>query len=533
MIITKDTFEQMINSPIRTLRGRVEIYKGSTLALICGCHDRLIDFKIERIGEQGKLFGFGICQKLTTNLLDRNRELNITKDNSLEVEFGVGSDYLYPCPNFFVDDVKRDENNNNLTVTAYDALYAASAHTVSELELTNSYTIGQFAKACASLLGLPMKEVTLEPFNIVYEDGANFDGTETIREALNAVAEATQTIYYIDSNWELTFKRLDTIGEPVAIIDKTKYFTLDTQEEASKVTTITHSTELGDDVTASIGDDGMAQYVRNNPFWELRDDLDILVEDALNAIKDIVINQFNCDWRGNYLLEIGDKIGITNKTDDTVISYLLDDTIEFNGALSGKTSWKYTENKAETSNNPTNLGEMLKQTYARVDKQKKEIELLASEAATNKSNIASLQVTTDGLLGRVTEISTQTKDALDGISDNIETLTKKVEAQVTADQVSVQIRSELDNGVTKVSTSTGYTLDEEGLTVEKTNREMKTQITEDGMQVFKNNSPVLTANNVGVDAANLHATTYLIVGENSRFEDYDGGRRTGCFWIGG
>lgn len=51
------------------------------------------------------------------------------------------------------------------------------------------------------------------------------------------------------------------------------------------------------------------------------------------------------------------------------------------------------------------------------------------------------------------------------------------------------------------------------------------------MTVSKNGSVVLTANNIGVDAVNLHATTYLIIGQNSRFEDYNG--RTGCFWIGG
>ena len=60
---------------------------------------------------------------------------------------------------------------------------------------------------------------------------------------------------------------------------------------------------------------------------------------------------------------------------------------------------------------------------------------------------------------------------------------------------------------------------------------MTTQITEDGMTVFRDNTAILIANNVGVDAVNLHATTYLIIGNNSRFEDY-GENRTGCFWIG-
>ena len=74
---------------------------------------------------------------------------------------------------------------------------------------------------------------------------------------------------------------------------------------------------------------------------------------------------------------------------------------------------------------------------------------------------------------------------------------------------------------------------EEGLTISKSNSEMETKITEDGMVVYKNDEAVLTANNQGVDAKNLHATTYLIIGTNSRFEDYKGGSRTGCFWVGG
>ena len=56
--------------------------------------------------------------------------------------------------------------------------------------------------------------------------------------------------------------------------------------------------------------------------------------------------------------------------------------------------------------------------------------------------------------------------------------------------------------------------------------------THPNFELVKVNEKVLNANNQGVDAKNLHATTYLIVGKNSRFEDY-GNSRTGCFWIGG
>lgn len=69
--------------------------------------------------------------------------------------------------------------------------------------------------------------------------------------------------------------------------------------------------------------------------------------------------------------------------------------------------------------------------------------------------------------------------------------------------------------------------------IKKSDVDITTNISEDGMRVSKGGEVVLTANNGGVEARNLHATTYLIIGENSRFEDYDNGSRTGCFWIRG
>lgn len=95
------------------------------------------------------------------------------------------------------------------------------------------------------------------------------------------------------------------------------------------------------------------------------------------------------------------------------------------------------------------------------------------------------------------------------------------------------VQEELAGGVNKVTTTTGFTFNQDGLTISKSNVDITTDISEDGMRVSKDGQVVLTADNNGVEALNLHASTYLIIGENSRFEDYDNGSRTGCFWIGG
>lgn len=112
----------------------------------------------------------------------------------------------------------------------------------------------------------------------------------------------------------------------------------------------------------------------------------------------------------------------------------------------------------------------------------------------------------------------------------------RTEMHQVADGIKIDIMAQIDSdGVDKVETGTGFTFNDEGLTVEELNKEIKTQITPDGMTVYKNEEEVLIANSDGVNATDLRARTYLIIGKTSRFNDFtkDGKARTGCFWIGG
>lgn len=563
MIYIPDTHAQKINSPVRRILAKVELLNSSSTNVnTFKYNDSLVSFSIDRVGEEGKFFGFGICQKINVKLRDMKRVLNITTDNYMKISVTALADtdenYIYPYPNFYVTESRRDENTNGLSITAYDALYGASKHIVSELELVAPYTVREFAAACASLLGLSFDVVGVSDtetcFDTSYSSGANFEGTETIRDALNAVAEATQTIYYINSNETLIFKRVDVNGLPALVIDKSRYFSLDSKTNR-RLATICHVTELGDNVSASLAQNGSTQYIRDNPFWELRDDINTLVDNALAAVGGLTINQFNCSWRGDYSLEIGDKISLVTKdteilvtenneilvtennetlvteSNEGIYSYLLNDTISYDGGLSEKTKWNYGDSEEEIESNPTSIGEAIKKTYARVDKANKQIELFASEIKENKEQIANLQINIDGVSVAVKQVEDNTNNNLSLVNEDIQTLTSQVNAAMTAEEVKLEIQSELNNGVSKVETSTGFTFNEEGLSVSKSGSEMTTKITEDGMTVYRDSTAVLTANNTGVDAVNLHATTYLIVGTNSRFEDY-GENRTGCFWIG-
>lgn len=531
-----------LNSDVRHITARAYVYEGTSTKYTFKAADNLQSFTVERVG-QGKFFGYGICQKMNMKVRDVSRQFSVTTANQINLIWDVlvngKNTSLFAYPRFKVSEVHRDENTNALSITAYDALYEATKHNVSELTLADSYTIKEFIASCAALLGLSGYSIrgvgeNETCFDTSYAAGANFEGTETIREALDAVAEVTQTIYFITSEHKICFRRLSSDGDANFTIDKEKYFTLSSKTN-KRLGTIVSATELGDNLSASTTESGSTQYIRNNPFWDLREDRATLLDNALAAVGGFTLNQFECDWHGNYLLEIGDKIALVTKDNSQAISYVLDDTIEYNDGISEKTKWSYEDNENETDINsaPTNLGDAIRQTYAKVDKANKEIEIVASQAEENSNSIAAIKVNVNSINATVQQQQQNLDDSIDSLNNDVAALNETVaSARLESQQAILEFKQEIEqDGIDKVTTSTGFTFNEEGMTVEKSGKEMKTTITEDGMTVYRSGESVLQANNEGVKAKNLHANTYLIIGNNSRFEDYKYDR-TGCFWIG-
>lgn len=527
MVKISDATLSIINSPVRQITARVELYNsagieteeaaGATLVGVFPHNGALINFTVDRVGDESKFFGFGIFQKINVKLRDLNREININTSHYLRVVYTVNGEDIAPYPFFKVSETHRDELTNELSITGYDVLNDTKDSLAPLSELTD-YITEQTAKTyevglidiiylVADILGTPADINTVgEYFNIKYTDIAeiNLDANSTFKEMLDALAEATHSIYFINGINNLVFESLSEYGSiGVEYIDKSKYFSLDTKENR-RLSTVIHTTELSDNITATTGSTGTTQYIRNNPFIALdMEKITLILDDIIYNMGDYTINQFECEWRGNPALEPLDRVVITTKDNETVISYVINDTIEYNGALVNKTSWNFQENDEDASGAPTTLGEALKLTLAKVDKANNEITLLAQN----------------------------TKEEIDNISGEVETLTKSVEAKLDSEKLEIKVNEALGQ-VEKITTTTGFTFSNEGLNISRSDSEISTLIDEDGMDISKGNEKVLVADNSGVNAINLTARKYLIIGSFSRFEDY-GANRTGCFWIGG
>lgn len=461
MINVKNNFNDMIDSVAREFRGRVELLNGSTLLDIFTYDGALQSFTVEKTGANDKFFGYGVCQKATVKLRDKERKINIEKNQGLQIAYGVENDYTYTYPIFYVEEIIRDENTNDLTITAYDSLYKANSRTVSELDLPESYTLKMFITACAGLLGMSvcfknMSRIHSMLNELVYTDNANFDGTETIREALNDAAEVLGAIYFMNNDWALTFKSLDRDGDPVLAIDKSKYFTLSVKT-AHTLQNIMSVTELGDNVSSTAGV-GETEYLKENAFLTLRDDIGEVLPLTLATVSGLMIYSYDLKYRGDFTLEIGDKIALTTKDDEIIETYMLGGSITYNGGLVATMNWEYTANEGEAAAaNPSTIGEALSQTYARVDKAAKEIQLYVSESSTKmeeymnesigyiNTKTAEIKLTTDAITQSVTE----TNERIDGTKDELEsTITQtadSIRSEITAQgEVITSIQQDLD-----------------------------------------------------------------------------------------
>ena len=198
------------------------------------------------------------------------------------------------------------------------------------------------------------------------------------------------------------------------------------------------------------------------------------------------------------------------------------------GAICGASSYDTSiKIKFELGNKPTDYN-------LAPEDMESEISTIRSETKTLNETVTSLQLGADSISASVKSLEETMTRTSDGLANDISIIQEQVNLAMTSEDVQIEIQNHLINGTTKVSTTTGYTFDEEGLNISKSDSEMKTLITEDGMKVFKNDETMLTANNQGVDAKNLTATTYLIIGGNSRMENYteNSSTRTAVFWIG-
>lgn len=520
MYDVSDSYLDAFKSKARRINGAVVCVTDSgdyTMAP----NGNLISFTIEKTAPQGKLFGFAISQKITIEvigILD-----NIKKGNRLIPSIHIKDldEEELLLPYFYIDTVEHNKVKNRTTIVGYDILHKLDTMRIDEFEITYPTYALNYALDILEPVG---GYAHFEGINHLIREAPNLNGDESARSVLIALAEFTGSICYVSSGDTVKFRGMSP-SDFTDVLTADDYFDLSVGGEIITLTQIASHTELGDN--SAYGNDGYSQIIWENPFLNKVDEVDSLIIAIGNQVLNTTTTSYKLTWRGCPAYELGDFVILQERDGSAQYAIYFNEKIVFNGGLKVTSEWEPVESE---SIKPPNITQSLKQTIAKVDKVNQEIQLVASKCDELEEKMSKIEIEPDSITSVVTKVE-KLEEIVDANTGRINTLTNKVSQMITAEDVRIQIEETLEEGVEKVITKTGFTFDEEGLTIEKSDSIMKTVITEDGMTIYRSNQAALEVNNEGVKAEDLHATTYLLIGNNSRFEDYLGSR-TGCFWIG-
>ena len=151
-----------------------------------------------------------------------------------------------------------------------------------------------------------------------------------------------------------------------------------------------------------------------------------------------------------------------------------------------------------------------------------------SQITTTSRETAELVLSKSSIWGEVTEVTERVSD----VEGTLKEAEKKGILNLTAENLSIKFTEALKDANGVHIKGKNFDFDTEGLSIANAGKSMRNLLDEEGMEVTRDGESILSATKDGVNAIDLTARQYLVIGENARFEDYGTGR-TACYWIGG
>lgn len=268
---------------------------------------------------------------------------------------------------------------------------------------------------------------------------------------------------------------------------------------------------------------------------------------AINGIWDRIkgFTYTDCkltSYTGKPYLKRGNKIRIQDIDETYFDTYVLSHIFTYDGTFKSVIESPALTKTQTALKNKLSISGALRKVERTCNKIDGKITDVIEEVNGQENKITSVEQTVDSITQQVTNVSTNltndylTSEQVNAMnSHNEETINQLKEEfnilKQTAENLSIEIGSVSTIGVDRVKTSTGFTFDENGLDISKTGEEMHNFIDNEGVYVKRNEEEVLGADASGVRAENITVRNYLVIGKNSRIEDYKD-NRTGIFYIG-
>ena len=429
-----------------------------------------------------------------------------------EVKFGVKApgetDYSYKeYGTYIIHEQKYDDEASALNLTCYDLMLLSMIPYDLALDFSGgNITVKYLLDAICNRLGWTIGYDTFTNSNVVI-DGEKFDSSSTFRDVLDQIAQVAAGVIAFKGDALCVLYPTST-GE---IIDPSNLSNVSIGAKYGPINSVVLARSPQEDNIfardeASITANGLTEVRFDN-----NDIMDSHREDFISAIlarlNGLQFYLYDLTSFGIGYLDLCDMFTLETMDGERYETIMLVDQLQATQSLSETSSLEAPEAVETDYTVASTTDRLLNKTILKVDKQAQEISALV----------------------------VRTGAAEDKLGDVGDQVTKMASVMMDAESVRIKIE-EAVGGIDSITTSTGYTFDQDGLKISKSGEEMENKLDNKGMSVTRNGEEVLSATNEGVAAVNLTSRQYLIVGNYSRFENYDDGtdsRRTACFFIGG
>ena len=477
-------------------------YEGSLLRSVMKCLD--IELKRSTVGDASSVVGIAVTGDAVSGVSDISHA-SLIQAPKFGVKAPGDTDYSYiEYGTHIIKEKKDDEEQDTIQLECYDLMLLSMVPYNMVVEYP--ITVSAYLDAICTHLGWAKRYTTFVNSSVVIEE-EKYDASYTFRDVLDEIAQvAGGMIAFVGDELDVIYPT--SSGET---IDSSNLKTLKMGEVYGPVNSVVLSRAPQEDNIYRQDEESVTTYglteirIENNHIIDShREDF---IDGIFGALSGLSFEMYELESFGIGYLNLGDLFTLQTPDGKSHTALMLCDDLEITQGLS-ETSRLEAPDVTETDYSAASESDrLLNKTILKVDKQAQEITALVSK--------------TENIAGDV-----------DGLSRQI---TNMVEVMVDSDSVDIKI-SQAVEGVNSITTSTGYTFDQDGLHIQKVvdgePEEMENILDNTGMYVKRDGDAILSANNEGVDAINLKSRQFLIIGDNSRIENY-GNDRTACFFIGG
>lgn len=429
-------------------------------------------------------------------------------DDITSIEFGVlvGDAFEYINYGSFVitEQIYNDENDT-VEIQAYDPMVKAMVDYNLNLDYSSgTVTVYTLLSSICNTLDIQLGTSSFYNSTQIVDGEKYDDGTYTYRSVLAEIAQVAGGTIAFKPDGILYVLYPNNTGETISCENLRSFKIGDTFGAVNSI--VIARTPQEDNIyirdEEAIDRDGLCEIkIENNQIMDShREDF---LQGLSSALMGLSYTVYDMSSFGFGYFDLLDRFTLIRLSGESVSVLVLKNGLNIGQGLEETFGCEIPEETETDYQYASTTDRVVNQTILRVDKQAQQINAYIQR--------------TDSLEGSVDRVNQQ--------------ITNISSVMMDAESVNIAISTAIGN-IDSITTSTGYTFNADGMTVSKQGEEMSTTVDNTGMYVKQNGQNVLTANNSGVDAINIKVNQYLVIGDNSRLEDYMSDR-TACFYIGG